>query len=94
MQGFSIDAISESMNKAREELLELGYETMDTFFEFDDVELVSSGVDNVSLYYLARSLEAMSRCEAVYFCTGWSECRGCRIEHAAAQQYGLKLLYQ
>lgn len=36
----------------------------------------------------------MSKCNAAYFCTGWENARGCRIEHAAAKAYGLQILYE
>ena len=31
---------------------------------------------------------------AAYFCKGWENARGCRIEHAAAVAYGLEVLYE
>ena len=44
--------------------------------------------------YLAKSLENMSLCHAAYFCKGWENARGCRIEHDAAVAYGLEVLYE
>lgn len=46
------------------------------------------------LCYLAKSLENMSLCHAAYFCKGWENARGCRIEHDAAVAYGLEVLYE
>ena len=46
------------------------------------------------LFFLAKSLEAMSRCDTVYFCKGWEKARGCRIEHDAAVAYGLEIIYE
>lgn len=46
------------------------------------------------LCYLAKSLENMSLCHVVYFCKGWENARGCRIEHDAAVAYGLEVLYE
>lgn len=46
------------------------------------------------LFFLAKSLEAMSRCNAVYFCKGWEKARGCKIEHDAAVAYGLDIIYE
>ena len=51
-------------------------------------------IQNRPLFFLARSLEAMSRCNAVYFCKGWENARGCKIEHDAAVAYGLKIIYE
>lgn len=42
---------------------------------------------------LAKSIEEMSKCNAVYFCKGWETARGCVIEHEIAQKYGLELYY-
>lgn len=48
----------------------------------------------VPLCYLAKSLENMSKCHVAYFCKGWENARGCRIEHDAAVAYGLEVLYE
>ena len=48
----------------------------------------------IPLCYLAKSLENMSLCHASYFCKGWENARGCRIEHDAAVAYGLEVLYE
>lgn len=32
-------------------------------------------------------------CDAVYFSRGWEQSKGCRLEHAAAEIYGLKIFY-
>ena len=52
------------------------------------------GVVQVPLCFLAKSLENMSLCHAAYFCKGWENARGCRIEHAAAHAYGLDIIYE
>lgn len=51
-------------------------------------------VEQVPLNFLARSLEKMSLCHAVYFCHGWETARGCRIEHDAACAYDLTIIYE
>ena len=52
------------------------------------------GVVQIPLCFLAKSLENMSLCHAVYFCKGWEKARGCRIEHDAAIAYGLDVIYE
>ena len=52
------------------------------------------GVEQIPLCFLAKSLECMSACHAVYFCRGWENARGCRIEHEAAKAYGLTIIYE
>ena len=36
----------------------------------------------------------MSLCDAAYFCKGWENARGCRLEHDAAVAYGLEIIYE
>lgn len=48
----------------------------------------------IPLMFLARSLTNMSLCHAAYFCKGWKNARGCIIEHAVAEAYGLTILYE
>ena len=52
------------------------------------------GVVQIPLCFLAKSLENMSLCHAAYFCKGWENARGCKIEHAAAVAYGLEIIYE
>lgn len=52
-------------------------------------------VVQIPLCFLAKSfLENMSLCHAVYFCKGWENARGCRVEHDAAVAYGLDIIYE
>lgn len=51
-------------------------------------------ITNRALFFLAKSLEKMSLCNIAYFCKGWEDYRGCRIEHAAASAYGLDIIYE
>lgn len=91
MAGKTQQEIVETRERAIRTLRESGYEIIDSLFGFMKM---SSEVINVPLYYLAKSLELMSRCDTVYFCRGWEEARGCRIEHEAAREYGLKIIYE
>ena len=55
----------------------------------------AADVQNKALYFLAvKSLTVMAVCEAVYFCKGWENARGCKIEHDAASAYGLTIIYE
>ena len=66
----------------------------DTLFDFDDECLKKECVNSLGLFYLARSLEEMAYCDIAYFCKGWEKARGCRIEHEAAKEYGLEIIYE
>lgn len=92
--------IATSLTKAYGYLDQKGYEVDSSLFtgkEYADdafKDLEEQGVKNIPLYYLAKSLEIMSKCDTVYFCKGWKQARGCRIEHEAAEAYGLKIEYE
>ena len=44
--------------------------------------------------YLAKSINVMSRCDAVYFAKNWDKYRGCIIEHEVANKYNLSIIYE
>lgn len=74
-----------------------GQEVVNTLFpeeHYDSKELKEQGIENSPLFFLAKSLEAMSKCDTVYFCKGWKQARGCKIEHATAKAYGLEIEYE
>lgn len=78
-------------------LEENGYEVVNTLFTgewYSNEKKKEPGIVQSSLFYLAKSLEKMSLCNAVYFCNGWEQARGCRIEHEAAKAYGLDIIYE
>lgn len=41
------------------------------------------------LQYLARSLALLAEADLAYFAEGWQDARGCRIEKACADEYGI-----
>lgn len=49
---------------------------------------------NTGVYYLGKSIQEMSKADALFMCDGWREARGCRIERQVAQDYGIKILYE
>lgn len=49
---------------------------------------------DTALFYLAKSIDAMSKVDAVLFMKGWNEARGCGIEHLIADAYGKRRLYE
>lgn len=44
------------------------------------------------LWYLGRSIQQMEEADAIYFCEGWEDARGCLIERQVAEKYGLRIL--
>ena len=97
MAGKTNEEIIATREKAISVLKEKGYEIVNTFFTdewYSKDAMTERGVVQIPLCFLAKSLENMSLCHAAYFCKGWENARGCRIEHEAAVAYGLKILYE
>ena len=97
MAGKTDEEIAEARDRAHAKLREMGYEFVNTLFTdewYSDAAMRERGVVQVPLCYLAKSLENMSLCHAAYFCKGWENARGCRIEHDAAVAFGLEVLYE
>ena len=97
MAGKTEEEIITTRNKAIAELTEKGFEIVNTLFTDDwysDEQMIERGVVQLPLCFLAKSLENMSLCHTVYFCSGWELTRGCKIEHEAAVAYGLEIIYE
>lgn len=94
MGGKTKQEILQTREKAVAALSKKEYEVLNTYFNDSEQDLKEKGFNNVPLYYLAKSLEEMSKCDAVYFCKGWKNARGCKIEHKTAKAYGLNIIYE
>lgn len=59
----------------------------------EEVEVIDSffGTSDMShaLEYLGESLKLLSKADIAYFAPGWQDARGCKIEHACADAYGI-----
>ena len=96
MAGMTDTEIVEAREKAVAELEGMGYEVVNTPFTdewYSDEAMKERSVVQIPLCFLAKSLENMSLCHAAYFCPGWEDARGCRIERDAAVAYGLEVMY-
>lgn len=96
MAGKTNDEIVEVRDKAIAVLEGMGYEVVNTLFTDEDMEGCGDMKIplHIPVHYLAMSLKSMSLCNAVYFCKGWEDARGCRIEHDTAVAYGLEVMYE
>ena len=97
MGGKTDEEIIETRERAMKALKEKGFEVVNTLFtdewySYENME--KRGVVQIPLCFLAKSLENMSLCHTVYFCKGWENARGCRVEHDAAVAYGLEIIYE
>lgn len=97
MAGKTNEEIVATREKAIKILEEKGYEVVNTLFTdewYNRDQMKERGVVQIPLCFMAKGIENMSLCHAVYFCKGWEDARGCKIEHATAVAYGLEVLYE
>lgn len=97
MAGLTEEQIAETRNKAIEFVSSKGYELVNTLCTdewYNQENMLKRGVVQIPLCFMAKSLENMSLCHAVYFTKGWEKTRGCRIEHEAAVAYGMEIYYE
>lgn len=97
MGGKTDQEIVETRERAMKVLQEKGYYVVNTLFTdewYSQENMEKRGVVQIPLCFLAKSLENMSKCHAAYFCKGWENARGCRIEHDAAVAYGMDIYYE
>lgn len=95
MAGRTEQEIISARDHAIAELERRGYEVVNTLFTdewYSSEKMAERGVVQIPLCFLAKSLENMSLCHAAFFCKGWQDARGCRIEHDAAVAYGLEVI--
>lgn len=88
MDGELSSTVKLKMEKLTNQFKKLHIDVLDTYFEEDPPEYYN----NKGLYYMARSIEAMAKCDAVYFAKGWQNSKGCRMEREIAKAYTMKIL--
>lgn len=45
-------------------------------------------------YLMGKDIEALLECDAVFFCKGWQNSKGCMAEFAVARIYGKELFFE
>lgn len=97
MAGKTDEEIIATRMRAIKALEERGYEVVNTLFSdewYSREAMEERGVVQIPICFLAKSIENMSLCHAAYFCKGWENARGCRIEHEVAEKYGVTIIYE
>ena len=97
MGGKTDKEIIATRENAKETINEMGFEFVNTLFTdewYSSEKMKERGVVQVTLCFLANSRENKSLFHAAYFCKGWENARGCRIEHETAKAYGLEIIYE
>ena len=90
MNGMSNEEILQKRKEAKEYVKNImgeEVEEIDSFFE-------NAPHDAKPLWYIGKSIQLLSEADCVFFAKNWYRYRGCRIEHAGADQYGLKKIYE
>jgi Asp-tRNA(Asn)/Glu-tRNA(Gln) amidotransferase A subunit family amidase len=88
MKGKTEAQVRAERESAIEYLNTKGYEVVDTVFP----DFTNKG--NIPLKYLAKSIEAISDVDLVYFIGDWQNARGCRIEFECCIHYGIKFMLE
>ena len=89
MRNKSNEQIKEERAKLVKRLEKDNFEVIDTIISEDAPKGYNEGI-----YYLAKSIEFMSKADIVYFMKGWEKARGCRIENQICQDYGKQTMYR
>lgn len=85
--GHDINKVRERADVVKASLSRQGYRPVNPFD-------IYPGKNPTYADYLCSDLRALADCDAIYLCEGWKFSRGCRIERAFAQEFGLQLIYE
>ncbi len=62
----------------------------------DEVNVIESFSEDFPtskpLWFLGKALELLSSADFIFFCDGWQDARGCKIEHECAEAYGIPII--
>ena len=93
--------ISQPMNGKSNDEIELerkrAIEDIKEEFDIDEIIILDSFFKDAPhnakpLWFLGSSLRILSDADIAYFCNGWEQARGCKIEHECAKEYGIKII--
>ena len=62
-----------------------------------DVQIIDSFFkdaphDAKPVWFLGKSLELLSTADVAYFCKGWDNYRGCKLEHKVCEDYDIPFI--
>ena len=55
-------------------------------------EYPNEDIENVPVWYLAKSIDGLSKATLAYFDEDWENAMGCVIEHKICENYGIKFI--
>lgn len=69
---------------AAERILKQEVEVLDSFFQSGDMK---------PLEYLGENLKLLAEADWAWFCEGWEQARGCKVENLCAREYDIPILH-
>jgi len=88
-----VDKTDEEIEMERDRAISKLKEEFDEPIEIIDSFFKDAPQDATPLWYLGESIKLLGNADAVYFCKGWEQYRGCTIEHECAVRYGKMCIY-
>lgn len=64
-------------------------------FPDEEIEVLDSfftDYNGKALEFIGKSIMLLAQADIVYFCQGWKDARGCKIEHQCAVEYGVEIV--
>lgn len=88
------DKTDEQIKKERERAIKTIEEKIGEPVEIIDSFFEKAPINAKPLWFLGKSFELLSSADIAYFINGWSEYRGCRMEHEACIQYDIPVIVE
>lgn len=86
------DKTDEEIIQERDRAVQIATEQLGEEVEVIDSFFQQAPDDAKPLWFLGKSIELLSTADVVFFCKGWENYRGCRIENECAMEYGIKTI--
>ena len=86
------DKTSEQIEAERNKAVETVKKTFGEEVEIIDSFFKNAPHDAKPLWFLGKSFELLSSADVAYFCKDWEKYRGCKMEHTACIEYGIKTI--
>lgn len=86
------DKTNEEIERERQNAIQSVKEKFGEEVEVIDSFFKDAPHDAKPLWYLGKSLMLLSTADVAFFCKGWDEYRGCRIENQCAIEYGIAVI--
>ena len=86
------DKTNEQIEAERNKAVETVKKTFGEEVEIIDSFFKNAPHDAKPLWFLGKSFELLSSADVAYFCKDWEKYRGCKMEHTACIEYGIKTI--